>query len=296
MKKIVRSLYYKLNNILQSTLFRYLRFVEYRKFGKYEFPYKKGEGSKKIHILCTGPSMKKDVAILLKDRKFNEEDKLCVNFFLYDKSIFDIKPSVYCFAHMMFFTSHKNFLEELNKLVDWDMKLFFPLYGVKELTLIKCIITNPRITLCPISCLTYRGDEAKRYDSWKKGESVPSYVNISIMAEYIAINMGYTDIRLYGVEHTFFDDMTVDDDNQLCQIFHHMYGDEKTCVTGFYGEKLHIKDWIYDKYLTFLEHERMREYADYLGVRIINCTRNSLIDAYVRIAQIEIQNENKDTK
>ena len=52
-----------------------------------------------------------------------------------------------------------------------------------------------------------------------------------------------------------------------------------------------MKDFVYDKYLTFVEHEVMRGYADYLGAQIINCTKDSWIDAYVRKAQLEKQSE-----
>ena len=52
-----------------------------------------------------------------------------------------------------------------------------------------------------------------------------------------------------------------------------------------------MKDWMLDKYLTFLEHERMQGYAEYLGAKIVNCTRNSLIDAYPRLVKIEKQKQ-----
>lgn len=106
------------------------------------------------------------------------------------------------------------------------------------------------------------------------------------MASYVALNMGFSDIYLYGVEHTFFENMGVDDENRLYLTDSHFYGSEKRYVLRD-GQHWHIKDWLYDKYLTFLEHERIRGYADYLGATIVNCTKNSLIDAYVRLSQIK---------
>ena len=56
------------------------------------------------------------------------------------------------------------------------------------------MLTNKHITLVAISALLYTGFEKSRYKSWKAGHSVPSFVNISVMASYVALNMGFSDI------------------------------------------------------------------------------------------------------
>ena len=72
----------------------------------------------------------------------------------------------------------------------------------------------------------------------------------------------------------------------------HFYGIEKYELGAKMNGKLWtMKDFVYDKYLTFVEHEVMRGYADYLGAKIINCTKDSWIDAYVRKAQLDKQSE-----
>ena len=69
--------------------------------------------------------------------------------------------------------------------------------------------------------------------------------------------------------------------------FFHFYGEKKIHIFNSHGGYWTMSGWLYDKYLTFKEHENMRSYADYLGARIVNCTKGSLIDAYVRLAQLE---------
>lgn len=288
MKKIIKVLVYGTVCMCESVLFFYYRLREKFLYGRYEFPYSTQNKGKRMHILCTGPSLKQTLPELMSNKQFMEEDKICVNFFFRDEVIRKLKPTIYCLADPIYFSSNNiGVFNELNELVDWNMKLVIPLYGKDKIEAVKSMLTNTHITLVTISILLYQGFDKYRYTSWKKGHSVPSFVNISIMASFLALNMGYSEVYLYGVEHTFFDNMGVDDENRLYLTDNHFYGSEKMYILDTYGNQWHIKDWLYDKYLTFLEHERMRKYADYLGVTIVNCTKNSLIDAYIRLSQIE---------
>lgn len=288
MKKIIKIMVAGIVCIFKSLLFFYYRLREKYLYGRYEFPYSSQNKGKRIHILCTGPSLKQVLPQLMNNEKFIEEDKICVNFFFYDEIIKKIKPTIYCLADPSYFLSNNiGVFNELNKLVDWDMKVVIPLYGKEKINAVESMLTNKHITLVTISALLYQGFEKYRYKSWKKGNSVPSFVNISIMASFLALNMGYSEVYLYGVEHTFFDNMGVDDENRLYLTDNHFYGSEKRYILHYDGRQWHIKDWLYDKYLTFLEHERMREYADFLNATIVNCTKNSLIDAYTRLSQIK---------
>ena len=160
-------------------------------------------------------------------------------------------------------------------------------YAKEDIAFLKRHVSNPHVKIVPLTGLVYSGEDSGRFESWKKGESVPLYVNITIMAEYVSLNLGFTELYLYGVEHTFFDGLGVDDDNRLFIQDKHFYGSEKRYITSSSRKEWHIKDWMYDKYLTFREHELMQGYAEYLGATIINCTRNSLIDAYPRLSKIK---------
>lgn len=286
MKKIIKELINGTLCVFKSLLFLCYRLREKSLYGRYELPYSNLNKGKRIHILCTGPSLKRDLLELMDSKQFLEEDKICVNFFFHDEIIRKLKPTIYCLADPCLFLSNNiDIFNKLNQLVDWDMKLVIPLYGRDKIETVESMLTNTHIALVKVSVLLYQGFNRYRYKSWKKGYSVPSFVNISIMASFFALNMGYSKIYLYGVEHTFFDNMGVDNENRLYLTDNHFYGSEKLYILNSDGHPWHIKDWLYDKYLTFLEHERMRKYANYLDATIINCTKNSLIDAYVRLSQ-----------
>jgi hypothetical protein len=174
--------------------------------------------------------------------------------------------------------------EIFNKTVDWQMTLFVPI-GKDRFVRRKVINSNVRIT--PVSINLFNGFEASRFIFYKKGWSVPSFVNITIMALFVALNMGSKRILLYGVDHTFLREIAVDDDNVLCSFDKHFYGDRLRKIQPREdGTYMRMADFVYDKYLTFKEHDIIRDYADYLGATIINCTRCSCIDSYIRLSQI----------
>lgn len=269
-------------------------FVEYfrekRKFGNYYFPYQPLHKGESVYILANGPSLNHEINELINENAPLNES-LVVNFFVETDLFTQIKPMYYCLADPLFNREKlltertKNVYTLLNKTVTWPMTLFVWKEAEK---MVSNLISNPNIKIVSLSILLFRGFESKRYEYYKKGKSVPSYVNVTIMAIYALLNIGYSTIYLYGVDHSFLAGLCVNDDNRLCIVDKHFYGTEKKEFPPKNdGSLWKMKDFVYDKYLTFVEHEVMKGYADYLGAQIINCTKDSWIDAYIRKTQLD---------
>lgn len=277
-----------------SSLYKSIRFSyhchrEHKLYGDYEFPYRDEMIGNKAFVLANGPSLSMEINALKNDEEFNKGIKFVLNFFASSELYSQVKPQYYCVADPIFFIEESNdfgkkMVHAINENTDWDIKLFVPYYGYNHL---KKVLTNPHITIIPISSLIFEGFSSRKYLSYKKGLGVPSFVNVTIMIEYILLNLGCKDIRLYGVDHTFFEGLTVNDDNIPCIIDNHFYGKEFIPVYNSQGGYFTTAGFLMDKYLTFKEHENMRGYADYLGAQIVNCTKGSLIDAYIRLSQLE---------
>ena len=278
-----------LSSLIKTVRFQFHRIKEHNLYGKYEFVYREELINKRCYVLANGPSLNEELETLKNDKSFVDSPKFVLNYFVESDYFQTLKPEFYCLADPLFFSlessdRNKKIIKTINEDTKWPMSLFYPNNGGRAV----CeVITNPNVNLIPISVLRYEGFEKNKYPYYKSGKAVPSYVNVTIMIEYILLNMGCKDIRLYGVDHTFFDGMTVDDENIPCMIDRHFYGDEFIRIFDCHGNYVTVSEWLMDKYLTFKEHENMRGYADYLGARIVNCTKGSLIDAYTRLAQIE---------
>lgn len=269
-------------------LFHYLQ--ERKRYGNYYFPYRPLHKGETVNILANGPSLNTELESLMTTNS-TLENALVVNYFVESEIFVQIKPKYYCVADPGFNIKEcltertRNTYSLLNKLVSWPMTIFVWKGAVDMVTE---FIDNSLIKVVGLSILRYEGFDSKRYEYFKNGIAVPSYINVTIMAIYALLNMGYSTIYLYGVDHTFLTGICVNEKNRLCITDKHFYG-TKTVELPLRpdGALWHVKDFIYDKYLTFVEHEIMRGYADYLGAQIINCTKESWIDAYVRKVQLE---------
>ena len=261
------------------------------KCGRFKYPYKNSGINQSIYVLANGPSLNEEIVELRQQGTLFKEPLFVVNFFGLSPSFSELKPSRYCLADSGFFidrlrvdeTSH--LIGILNKEVTWSMNLYVQdaCYSIAKKKII-----NENIRVVPISTLHYSGFECIRSYFYRKGWSTPSFVNVLMMVEYVCLNEGFKTIYLYGADHTFLNNLIVGDDNVLYVNDEHFYGKEKT-IADIHpnGKPWRVAEFIYDKYLTFIEHDVMRRYADYLGAKIINCTKGSLIDSYVRLAQLE---------
>lgn len=289
-----RKLHSKIIGFVKNTYglckYFYHYIQEKRRFGNFYFPYRPLHKGEEVYILANGPSLKEEILELMEDGKELQES-LVVNFFVECDYFSKIRPKYYCLADpdfnniVLLEERWKDVYVKLNNEVSWPMTLF--VWKEAE-SMVKGLIDNPMIKVESLSILLFGGFESMRYESYKKGTSVPSYVNVTIMALYALLNLGYSKIYLYGVDHSFLSGLCVNDNNRLCIVDRHFYGTEKYEVEPKKdGTFWTMKDFVYDKYLTFVEHGVMRGYADYLGAQIINCTKDSWIDAYVRKAQLD---------
>lgn len=289
-----RPLHAKVLDFFADT-YRSLRFFyhyikEKNIYGNYRYPYTETHKGESVYILANGPSLNEEINEIFSSGKYLE-DVLVVNFFLESDLFTKIRPKYYCLADPRFNKENKltertkGVFKDLNEFVDWPMSLFV---WNQAVDMISEYISNPNIKIIGLSILKFEGFENKRYKYYAKGTAVPSYVNVTIMAIYAMLNLGYSTIYLYGVDHTFLNSLIVGDDNVLYVEDKHFYG-VKRVVAEYHldGTPWTVAEFIFDKYLTFVEHEIMRGYADYLGAQIINCTKDSWIDAYVRKAQLE---------
>lgn len=264
-----------------------------KKWGKCRFALRE-EKSVSVNVLANGPSLNIELeeALSHKDRV----NSVC-NFAAFSDYFQIVKPQVYFIADPAFFRDIdinekiNNLITILNKTVDWEMTIVVPINGYRKAL---SHINNKLIKIVPVPYVKYEGNENKRMRLIRDGKCAPSFVNVTIFAEYYFLNMGYKTLYLYGVDHTFFEGMYVNSQNQICIDDVHFYGKEPIIIKRYKsdGTQWKLSDWIKDKYLTFLEHEHMQEYAEYVGARIVNCTKKSMIDAYIRLDQLD----NKDKK
>jgi hypothetical protein len=250
-----------------------------------------------VTVLANGPSLKEVIPCLTTDNKFRNSDFVVMNFFAFDNVFFEIKPKHYCLSDIIFMQSEyseytiakqKQVLELfkiLQEKVDWDLTIYVPkCYFKDHLSYSK--LTNPFIKHVPLNIVKYSGYESFRFFFYKNGLALPGIRSVAIVAIYAALNAGYSCINLYGVDHSFFDSLCVNDNNQLCNRLRHFYDNSQEellkPIMRYDGMIYKISDYINGISDIFRGHDFLSAYAKFLHVKILNCTKGSMIDSYER--------------
>lgn len=253
--------------------------------------------NRKLHLLANGPSLSQfldnmDCNPLID----NQCDYIAVNDFINDNRCLKIRPKYYVLSDPLFLydTIYKERgLRVMNNLadrVDWDMTLFVR-FNAKDSEFLPILLRNSHIKIeyyhsyhFPIFCNFHRA----RNFLYKKGIGNGEYSTVALNALYIGITIGYKQIFLQGVDHTFFNGLLVNDENIPCYVYKHSFdkSEEVKPMIFHYDKSRKYKDmpyFLYEMFCVFRGHWIMAEYANYMGAKVLNCTEGSLIDAYPRL-------------
>lgn len=251
-----------------------------------------GRGSamgEKVAILGNGPSLAKELPALVAKR--DEYDFMAVNFFAEDEQFEELKPAYYILSDPMFFraTAMQQRVDALYRLlaerVSWPMTLYVQYYNPEKFDY-RAALPNDNIRIVPFHTTLYEGFGSVRHWLFKRGLGSANYGTVVQVGEYVALLLGYRRLELYGVDHTLFDGLVVDEQNRLCRRDSHYYDtapvEPKPIMKKVPAEPYTVAEYLAETAQLFRGHEILRDYAASLGAKIVNCTKCSLIDSYKR--------------
>jgi hypothetical protein len=251
--------------------------------------------SKRLVLLANGPSLSETLKNWKTNEIINNVDILAVNYFCLNDTFVEICPKYYVLSDPVFFSSNPpvqfkekidSMYETLNKKVTWSISLYIQYYAWKRINW-KEKITNKNITVIPFHSLKYNGVESLRNWFFFHCLGNGNYGTVILNGEYIGLTLGYKELYLYGVDHNFFENLCINENNQLCNVNTHFYDNKQELkpLSHHYQDKetfYKVSNYLYEKASIFEGHEIMQKYAEYCSAEIYNCTKNSLIDAYKR--------------
>lgn len=265
----------------------------------HKFRLKDSHLGEKAYILANGPSLKKtledyDAGIIPID-----SNTFMVNHGALDEKHFmAIRPKHYCFDDPIFYRDYTPKLEATKKLysifqnkVDWEMNIYICFTKEEEFKALVDYskITNPHIHFIKINKKFCAELKSLRCKLWDTGYFMPDTGTIANTAIYVALLEGYKEIELFGVDHSQFLDLAVNDHNQLCSVDRHFYDVNnepklKPFIDTSGDEEIpfRVSKFFAFLYAQFYSHELLREFADYKGAKVLNCTPHSYTDAYER--------------
>ena len=249
-------------------------------------------------VLGNGPSLKeviKDLPVLRKGR-----DLFCINWFAITDYYTKIKPSHYVFLDPAFWfyevsdelsKKRDELFNKIEKATNWPLLLFLPHIaktdrGWKRLS----NFNNSNITIC---YYYHNGIGSNVYTSirhflYKYNAGTPSVYNVLIPTIFLATNLGYKKIFLFGADHSWFEQIFVGSDNVLYKKDEHFYNKQENKIPIYKAvprcnevfkvyEICDIWSDIFEGYII------LEEYARQKGVKIYNASSKSYIDAFERI-------------
>lgn len=242
-------------------------------------------------VLGNGPSLAGDLPRLISRGEHLEKDFLAVNFFATDERFTTVRPAFYVLSDPMFFrrSVHRErvmaFYKTLNERVSWPMNLYVQYYNPERFDY-RAALPNANIRIVPFHTQVYRGFRSVEFRLFRRGLGSANFGTVVQVCEYVALLLGYRMLELYGVDHTLLEGLCVDDENRLCRADGHYYDTVPAAPKPIF-QKVPHRPYTMAVYLAevaelFRGHEVLRDYARWLGARIINRTRGSMIDAYER--------------
>jgi hypothetical protein len=291
---------YKLKNILSGiehffqgcyhTLFSIIKVIILSKFNV-KIPHTENEI---CAVLGNGPSLKN--AFIDSEEFIKSSDLIVVNHFAVSKEYVLLKPRNYVLLDPNFFSGEGHLsdpnvnvtIENLVKDTTWEMNLFVPQLAKKAPLLKEILKANSRIKIIFYNYTIVKGFQFLAFFFFKRNLGMPMCQNVLGACIFLALNMGYKKIYLFGADHSWTRQLEVDEDNDLYMSHIHFYsGNEKPLIVKIYKtperkEKMRISEYFMACVKTFEVYYVLNDDARQLHAKIINATPKSLIDAFER--------------
>lgn len=233
----------------------------------------------RLIVMGNGPSLRDTIADHL--ALLQSSDTTAVNFAANTEEYFSIKPRHYILADPHFFkgeTTDPNVARLWERLAatDWEMTLHLPAGCRRELP--------PGVSVQRFNLTPGEGYDAICHPLFARGLAMPRPRNVLIPAIMEGIRDGYEEIVIVGADHTWPHTLYVDDRNRVVSVQPHFYQDKPDeldrVAREYAGVRIH--DVLQSMTIAFRSYHEIRRYAEKRGIRIINATKDSLIDAFTR--------------
>jgi hypothetical protein len=241
-------------------------------------------------VLGNGPSLK--TSLEKHPDFFTKHSLVCVNSFSITEEYTTLKPTYYVILDPGFWFGESDLvLKTINGIktkTTWTVHLLVPQLA-KESKLIKELgkqNTNVKITY--FNYTVYKG--AKGLGNWlfKRNLAMPQSQNVLVASLFLSVNIGFKEIYLFGADHTWHENLLVNDDNVLCFKDSHFYDKDGNISYKPFYKGIHLKETftMSEILITFAKifagYEAMNEYAKCRNSKILNASEVTFIDAFER--------------
>ncbi len=249
-------------------------------------------------ILGNGPSLK--ITLSHYNSILNQIPTICVNNFALSKEFKIIKPKYYVMLDPGYFIHKdrpdiKTVFYEFKNNINWEMTLFVPHFYRKDADILYFQKANSFIKITFYNYTIVKGFDFFSFFLFRKNLAMPQFYNVLGASIYVALNMGYEKVWITGADHTWSDNIHIDNDNNLHRVDKHFYDKEENkssnlIIDPISGRTAKIAGFFNAMYRIFDSYDLLNNYATYMNSKIYNASEFSYIDAFERKKLDEIDN------
>lgn len=253
---------------------------------KSRFPFQKNRIDKHLNVIVNGDSLLCSIDALIND----VSDSMVSNFFALSEYFVKLKPKYYVIADPLFeheIKCNDSVLKVINiiKEVNWPLTIFLPQEYYKKGKFVGLITSNHNIKVCLFCSTKSEGFQFLKKYSLDKNFSVPIMQNVLVAGLYLAINLNFREIRVYGADFSWTKSLVVLEDNRFGIVDSHFYDSNKKEQNIFplHTQFNNLHEYLYALARMFQGCVEVEDYAKRKGVSILNMNPNSFIDAFKKI-------------
>lgn len=242
-------------------------------------------------ILGNGPSLKTSFE---KHSDFIAKHSLmCVNNFATTNEFEKLKPSFYAMLDPCYWIDEPNemaikCLSSLQEKTTWKIKMLLPNQAKKSTAFNNLSKQNKNIEIVYYNYTVFKGFESVAHAFYRKNLAMPQSQNILVACLFLGINMGFKQLYLLGADHTWHENILVNDNSQLCLKDSHFYDNAQQLNYRLFYKDEHQKDTftmseiLFTFSKIFSGYEAIKKYSETKNCKIFNASEVTFIDAFER--------------
>lgn len=247
---------------------------------------------KECYVLGNGPSLKDDLHIVK-----STDTVVVVNKFAVSPKFEELKPEYYVLADPLFFESgvfrpitvtlREEVFKNIKEKTKWNLKILVPTQADKSKLIYQEFTDYDNIEVYTFNNIPIQGSDEFRFRFYEKAKAMPAAQNVLVAALYCCIFLNFKQIYVLGADHSWHEDIFINEKNQVCLVDKHFYDDGTQAKTGKPWKRRDHSIYKMSEILAVLSkmfrgYDQLKIYSEKKNIKITNKSSKTYIDAFER--------------
>jgi len=169
----------------------------------------------------------------------------------------------------------------------WCLTLLLPMNAKYALNWSKIFECNGNIKIAYFNKTPLTGYKFIIHGLFKYNLGMPPAQNVLVAGTFVAINMGYHKIYLFGADHSWHEDIVINKENVVCYKDKHFYDKKDALLIPWQKGDNSGATWKMHEILMALAkmfegYQSLEQYSKHKNIKIYNASTKTSIDAFDR--------------